>query len=84
VLARRLPREVDRWGLVERVGRLAPDVLAPVTLPDGAQRARPAPEALLYAPGHGGGAGLRGARRPGPAAELDAAPDAARQHHPMK
>jgi len=49
VLARRLPREVDRWGLVERVGRLAPDVLAPVTLP--MARSARAPEALLYAPG---------------------------------
>jgi cellulose biosynthesis protein BcsQ len=51
VLARRLPREVDRWGLVERVGRLAPDVLAPVTLPMARSARARAPEALLYAPG---------------------------------
>ena len=53
VLARRLPREVDRWALVERVGALAGPVLAPITLPMARSARVRSGAALLYAPGTG-------------------------------
>jgi hypothetical protein len=54
VLSRRLPRSADRWALVDQLDQLAPDALAPVTLPL-ARRGDPR-AAALYAPGTRGAA----------------------------
>lgn len=57
VLARLLPRDVDRWALVEQVAELAPDALLGVTLPMARTARRRATaisavdSAVLYAPG---------------------------------
>ena len=55
-LAALLPRDVDRWGLVDRVDELAPGALLRATLPMAPSRAAARPvaarrSALLYAPG---------------------------------
>jgi cellulose biosynthesis protein BcsQ len=55
-LARRLPRDVDRWGLVDRVDELAPGALLRSTLPmarpgAGSRPAAARRAAVLYAPG---------------------------------
>ncbi len=52
VLARSLPRDADRWALLEEIEALAPGALLSATLPAG--RATPGPgsgDARLYAPG---------------------------------
>jgi cellulose biosynthesis protein BcsQ len=54
-LARRLPRDVDRWGLVDRVDELAPGALLrstlPMARPGGARPVAARRAAVLYAPG---------------------------------
>lgn len=52
-LARALPRDADRWALLEEIEALAPDALLPATLPAGRLAAPGARErvARLYAPG---------------------------------
>ncbi|GLC24317.1 hypothetical protein [Roseisolibacter agri] len=52
-LARALPRDADRWALLEEIEALAPDALLPATLPAGRLAAPSGRErvARLYAPG---------------------------------
>jgi len=51
VLARRLPRSVDRWGLVDRIDELAPGGLLVGTLPMARPQAADPGAAVLYSPG---------------------------------
>ena len=57
-MARALPRDADRWALLEEIEALAPDALLPATLPAGRRAASAGRErvARLYAPGTRGAA----------------------------